>query len=65
MNSAKSLWETCMTICRQWSWKPGDMMKTRPECLQTLIRAAGGELLTGTRGSPNEVSADGIFCLQA
>ncbi len=36
-------WETCMTICRQWSWKPDDTMKTLPECLQTLIRTAGGD----------------------
>ena len=36
-------WETCMTICRQWSWKPDDKMKTLPECLQTLIRTAGGD----------------------
>jgi len=36
-------WETCMTICRQWSWKPDDKMKTLPECLQALIRTAGGD----------------------
>lgn len=36
-------WETCMTICRQWSWKPDDKMKTLPECLQTLIRTAAGD----------------------
>jgi len=36
-------WETCMTICRQWSWKPDDTMKTLPQCLQTLIRTAGGD----------------------
>jgi len=36
-------WETCMTICRQWSWKPDDKMKTLPECLQTLIRTVGGD----------------------
>ncbi len=36
-------WETCMTICRQWSWKPDDKMKTLPECLQTLIRTASGD----------------------
>jgi alpha-L-fucosidase len=36
-------WETCMTICRQWAWKPDDKMKTLPECLQTLIRTAGGD----------------------
>ncbi|MCX6901411.1 MAG: alpha-L-fucosidase [Verrucomicrobia bacterium] len=36
-------WETCMTICRQWSWKPDDKMKTLPECLQTLIRTTAGD----------------------
>lgn len=36
-------WETCMTICRQWAWKPNDTMKTLKECLQTLIRTAGGD----------------------
>lgn len=36
-------WETCMTICRQWSWKPDDKLKTLPECLQTLIRTVGGD----------------------
>jgi alpha-L-fucosidase len=32
-----------MTICRQWAWKPDDKMKSRKECLQTLIRTAGGD----------------------
>ena len=36
-------WETCMTLCRQWSWKPEDEMKSRQECLQTLIRTVGGD----------------------
>lgn len=36
-------WETCMTICRQWSWKPNDEMKSLEECIQTLIRCAGGD----------------------
>jgi alpha-L-fucosidase len=36
-------WETCMTICRQWSWRPDDKMKTLPQCLQTLVRTAGGD----------------------
>lgn len=35
-------WETCMTICRQWSWKPNDTMKSLQQCLQTLILTAGG-----------------------
>ena len=36
-------WETCMTICRQWAWKPNDEMKSRKQCLQTLLRTAGGD----------------------
>ena len=32
-----------MTICRQWSWKPNDEMKSRKECIQTLIRTVGGD----------------------
>jgi alpha-L-fucosidase len=36
-------WETCMTICRQWAWKPNDRLKTLKECLQTLISCAGGD----------------------
>jgi len=36
-------WETCMTICRQWAWKPNDNMKSLAQCLQTLIRTAGGD----------------------
>ena len=36
-------WETCMTICNQWAWKPNDPMKSLPQCLQTLIRTAGGD----------------------
>ena len=31
-------WETCMTICTDWSWRPNDIMKSLPECLQTLVR---------------------------
>lgn len=36
-------WETCMTICHQWAWKPDDKMKSLEECLQTLIRTNGGD----------------------
>lgn len=35
-------WETCMTICEQWAWKPGDKMKSLQTCIQTLAKAAGG-----------------------
>ena len=36
-------WETCMTICRQWAWKPGDTMKSLQTCLHTLLRTIGGD----------------------
>ncbi len=36
-------WETCMTICRQWAWKPNDTMKSLTECLHNLILCAGGD----------------------
>lgn len=36
-------WETNMTICRQWAWKPNDAMKSKKECIQTLLRTVGGD----------------------
>ncbi|MBN2312955.1 MAG: alpha-L-fucosidase [Sedimentisphaerales bacterium] len=36
-------WETCMTICRQWAWKPDDTMKSLKQCIETLVRVAGGD----------------------
>ena len=36
-------WESCITICRQWAWKPDDKMKSLEECLDTLVRCAGGD----------------------
>lgn len=35
-------WETCMTICEQWAWKPNDKMKSLQTCIQTLAKVAGG-----------------------
>ncbi|HEX5023783.1 MAG TPA: alpha-L-fucosidase [Agriterribacter sp.] len=35
-------WESCITICKQWAWKPNDKMKTLKECLETLVRTASG-----------------------
>ena len=35
-------WESCITICRQWAWKPNDQMKSLRECIQTLARTVGG-----------------------
>lgn len=36
-------WETCMTICQQWAWKPNDRLKSLAECLQILLRTVGGD----------------------
>ncbi|MBI4625783.1 MAG: alpha-L-fucosidase [Verrucomicrobia bacterium] len=36
-------WESCITICRQWAWKPNDEMKSLKDCLQTLALCAGGD----------------------
>jgi len=39
----KRPWESCITICHQWAWKPGDQMKSLEECVRTLARTAGGD----------------------
>ena len=36
-------WETCMTICTQWSWKPNDTLKSLKECLHVLVNTVGGD----------------------
>jgi len=36
-------WETCMTLCQQWAWKPDDQMKSLKECIDTLVRVTGGD----------------------
>jgi alpha-L-fucosidase len=36
-------WETCMTIARQWSWKPNDALKPLRQCLETLVSTVGGD----------------------
>ena len=36
-------WETCMTICRQWAWKPDDQMKSLEQCVRTLLSTIGGD----------------------
>jgi alpha-L-fucosidase len=36
-------WETCMTICQQWAWKPDDKLKSLPECIETLVQTVGGD----------------------
>lgn len=36
-------WESCITICQQWAWKPNDRLKSFKECIHTLARCAGGD----------------------
>ncbi len=36
-------WETCMTICQQWAWKPNDKMKSLQQCLRSLVLCAAGD----------------------
>ena len=38
----KDPWESCITICNQWAWKPNDKMKSKKECIQTLVQTAAG-----------------------
>ncbi|MCD6200179.1 MAG: alpha-L-fucosidase [Bacteroidales bacterium] len=35
-------WESCITIARQWAWKPNDNVKSTKEIIHTLARTAGG-----------------------
>lgn len=35
-------WESCITLCNQWAWKPNDKMKSLKQCIQTLASTAGG-----------------------
>ena len=34
----QNAWETCMTIGDQWSWKPNDKIKSKKECIETLLQ---------------------------
>ncbi len=36
-------WESCITIGKQWAWKPDDLLKSFEECLHTLVRVVGGD----------------------
>lgn len=35
-------WESCITMCKQWAWKPNDELKSLKKCIQTLASTAGG-----------------------
>jgi len=36
-------WETCMTIGEQWAWKPDEELKSKKECIHTLLQTIGGD----------------------
>jgi len=36
-------WESCITIGRQWAWKPNDDIKSLKQCIQTLVQVVGGD----------------------
>jgi alpha-L-fucosidase len=48
-------WESCITICKQWAWKPDDELKSLKECIQTIVQCAGGDgnLLLNVGPMPN------------
>ncbi|GAF93742.1 unnamed protein product, partial [marine sediment metagenome] len=35
-------WESCITLGTQWAWKPNDRIKSPKECVDILVRCAGG-----------------------
>ncbi|MBN1420916.1 MAG: alpha-L-fucosidase [Planctomycetes bacterium] len=35
-------WESCITLGTQWSWKPGDRLKSLKECIDLLVSCTGG-----------------------
>ncbi|MGK7395550.1 MAG: alpha-L-fucosidase [Candidatus Cyclobacteriaceae bacterium M3_2C_046] len=39
----ENAWETCMTIATQWAWKPNDQLKSKKECIRTLLKTVGGD----------------------
>ena len=36
-------WETCMTLCQQWAWKPNDRMKSLDEVIRILVETVTGD----------------------
>lgn len=47
-------WETCMTLCRQWAWKPNDELKSFAEVLTILVETVtrDGNLLLNVGPTP-------------
>lgn len=48
-------WESCFTLCQQWSWKPNDKMESLKKCLSILSMSAGsnGNLLLNVGPMPD------------
>lgn len=48
-------WESCITMGTQWAWKPNDTLKSLKECIDILVRCAGGDgnLLFNVGPMPN------------
>lgn len=36
-------WETCMTLCTQWAWKPNDKLKSFDEVIKILVQTVTGD----------------------
>ncbi len=36
-------WESCITLGEQWAWKPDDKIKSRDECIRTLVQTVTGD----------------------
>lgn len=51
-------WESCITLGTQWSWKPNDRIKSFKECIELLVRCAGGDGNLALNVSP---TSDGDF----
>lgn len=49
----KRLWESCITIGNQWSYRPGDTIKSSKTCIQTLVRCVCGDGNLLLNVSPN------------
>jgi alpha-L-fucosidase len=48
-------WESCITIGKQWAWKPDDEIKSLKECIGILVNTVGGDgnLLLNIGPMPN------------
>ena len=48
-------WESCITIAKQWAWKPDDQLKSFDECIRMLVQTVGGDgnLLLNVGPMPN------------